>query len=119
MKLVLLGLVALLVVGYTAFTIFRPGQIDLKSLTAGNKIESTEAEPIRQAKKLYDEKKKSNEDFSKSPCLSEDLGNGWAVDIIHNPRTTQDDENKCDSYEQKKVEHIVEMSPDGKIIRAE
>lgn len=120
MKLIVLGIIALLIVGYTALTIFRPGsQMSLVSFSGSSRIESTEAEPMRQAKKLYDERKKANEDFSKSPCLAENVAGGWAVDIVHNPRTVQDEQNKCASYEQKTVEHIVEISPDGKIVRAE
>jgi len=121
MKLIVLGIIALLIVGYTAFSIFRPSgtPMSLVGFPKDNRIESAEAEPMRQAKKLYDERKKSNEDFSNSPCLAENIADGWAVDVIHNPRTVQDEQNKCASYEQKTVEHIVEISPDGKIIRAE
>lgn len=121
MKLIVLGIIAILVVGYTAFTIFRPGNVDIlkAGLPGTQKIESAEAEPIRAAKKLYEEKKKANEDFDQSMCLSQDVGDGWAVDIVHNPRTVKDDENKCESFEQGRVAHLIEMTPDGKIVRAE
>jgi hypothetical protein len=117
MKLVLLGIVALIIVGYTAFTIFRPGQINI--LAGAKKLETTEAQAIRKAKLAYEEKKKAGENFETSPCLSEDLGEGWAADIVHNPRIVEDDQNKCNSFEQGRAIHLIEMTPDGKIVRAE
>jgi hypothetical protein len=117
MKLIALAIVAVILVGFTVYSMSRPGQLNFGPMTG--KIESTEAEPIRKAKTLYQNSKKNKVDFSASPCLSEDIGGGWAVDIIHNPRIVKDDEVQCTAYEEGKVTHIVEMTPDGNVVRAE
>jgi hypothetical protein len=122
MKLLLLGILALLIVGYTGYIMVssgQNGQAPKLNPFGAQKIESIEGQAIQRAKKVYEEKKKAKEDFEKSPCLSEDVGDGWAVDIVHNPRVVEDDQNKCNSYEQKTVTHIIEMTPDGKIVRAD
>jgi hypothetical protein len=114
MKLLALGIIALIIVGYTAYTMF--GAQRSASLFAGStRTESVQAEPIRTAKKIYAEKKSAKTDFDQSPCLAEDMGDGYALDIVHNPRLTIDDQNKCMDYEQGKVDHLIEMTPDGNV----
>jgi len=115
MKLLLLGIVAIIVVGYTAFSLFRPGSVPV--FGTNKKIEAIYAEPMRLAKNVYKEKKNQKTDFSQSPCLSEDLGDGYSLDVVNNPRTILDDQNKCQSYQTGKTQHIIEMTPDGEIER--
>lgn len=117
MKLILLSLVAVIVVGYTAFTLLNPSAS--RNIFAGNpqKIETVQGSAIRQAKEIYAEKKEQKIDFSQSPCLSEDMGNGYALDIVHNPRQIIDDQNLCLGFMQGTVTHQVELTPDGNVLR--
>ncbi|MDQ3239375.1 MAG: hypothetical protein M3P33_02520 [bacterium] len=117
MKLVFLGLIAILVVGFTMFSVIKPNALPAFSKNSSNKIESTHLSPIRTAKEVYKDKKEKNVDMSKSPCLSDDMGNGYALDVSHNPKIAIDDQNKCETYQSGQVKHIVEISPDGKINR--
>ncbi len=75
---------------------------------------------VNQAYKLYQEKQKLGEDFSKGPCLTNDLFQGWVVDIAHNPRQPVDDlpENQCQAFREGRAKHFVELDPEGNIIRA-
>ena len=76
---------------------------------------------ISLAQALYAQKKADGVDFSAGPCLSEDLMDGWVADIVHTPRQPVDDvpENQCQSYRAGRAFRLVELDPDGKIIRAE
>jgi hypothetical protein len=62
-------------------------------------------------------------DLSNGPCLSERLPglSDWAVDIAHDPRQQVDDEpaNQCQSFREGQTHHFVELTPDGRLIRAE
>jgi hypothetical protein len=66
---------------------------------------------------------KAKEDLSSGPCLSESLSglSDWAVDIAHDPRRAVDDQpaNQCASFRDGETHHFVELSPDGKLIRAQ
>jgi hypothetical protein len=117
MKLILLALVAVILVGYIAFTIIRPSSLSI--FKGSSKIESVQAAAIRTSKKIYSDKKAQNTDFEKSPCLSEDMGNGYALDIVHNPREQIDDQTYCIGFQQRTVAHIVEMTPEGNILRVQ
>ncbi|MDQ3099343.1 MAG: hypothetical protein M3Q44_06360 [bacterium] len=119
MKLVLLALLGVVIVGYTAFTIIRPSSSMNFFAGSSTKIETVQASPIRSSKKIYADKKSQNTDFEKSPCLSEDMGNGYALDIVHNPREQIDDQVYCTGFSQGNVKHIVEMTPDGSILRVQ
>jgi hypothetical protein len=115
MKLIFLGIVAIIIVGYTAYNMF--GASKAGSLFANtSRVETVQAQPIRAAKKVYQDKKTQKTDFDQSPCLTEDMGNGYALDIVHNPRMLIDDQNKCRAYEDGSVKHLVEMTPDGTIV---
>jgi hypothetical protein len=115
MKLIILGIIAVIIVGYTAFTMFGGGK-NTAIFATPNKLETVQAEPMRKAKALYKQKKSEKVDFDQSPCLSEDMGDGYALDIVHNPRMLIDDQNKCQSYEETTVKHLVEMNPEGAIL---
>jgi hypothetical protein len=62
-------------------------------------------------------------DLSDGPCLSEGLPgmSDWAVDVAHDPRQPVDDQpaNQCESVRDGKTHHFVELTPDGKLIRAQ
>src|SRR5258708_36208408 len=74
---------------------------------------------IQKAHSLYIEKKQLGVDFSKGPCLTEQLEPDWVLDMVHNPRQLVDDQpvNQCQTYLQGKTHHFVEMDPEGNVIR--
>lgn len=88
--------------GSSAFAFFSGGN---------NKQESVEATAIRATKIQYKSSKEANTDFSQSPCLSQDLGNGYSLDVVHDPRTVEDETNQCSNPNNK----LVEILPDGTI----
>ena len=53
----------------------------------------------------------------KSQCLG--VCGNYAVDIVHVPRTEEDDlpENQCEEYKKGIVNHFVELDKEGNIIR--
>ncbi len=73
------------------------------------------------AEALYAQKKADGMDFTAGPCLAEELMAGWAADIVHSPRTPADDlpENQCQSYRAGRVFRLVELDPDGNVVRAQ
>ncbi len=77
---------------------------------------------IAAAKFLYAGKAKSL-DLSAGPCLAETIPglDDWVVDIAHDPRQDVDDEpqNQCQRYRDGEAHHFVELTPDGRLIRAE
>ena len=46
---------------------------------------------VSQAAHVYNLAKERGVDFSSGPCLSNSLISGWVFDIVHSPRTPQDD----------------------------
>lgn len=75
---------------------------------------------IKKAKELYESKKREGWDFSKGPCLAEEVIPDWCVDIIHVPREAIDNrtENQCNLYRAGKVHHFVELDLNGNVVRA-
>ena len=77
---------------------------------------------IAAAKFLYAGQANSR-DLSSGPCLSETLPglSDWSVDIAHDPRQEVDDQaaNQCQSFREGETHHFVELTPDGRLIRAE
>ncbi len=73
-------------------------------------------EMILDALKLYYEKADEGVNFS-SQCLG--TVDGYAVDIVHVPRSTEDDweENQCEDYRNGKVNHFIELDRDGDVVR--
>jgi hypothetical protein len=69
---------------------------------------------------LYQQKKAQGTDFSRGPCLSNNLMPDWVADIAHNPRQLVDNmpENQCPAYREGQAHHFVELDPDGNIIKA-
>jgi hypothetical protein len=76
---------------------------------------------IAAAKFLYAGQAKR--DLSSGPCLSEGLDglSDWVVDIAHDPRQPVDDQpaNQCQSFRDGETHHFVELTPDGRLIRAQ
>ncbi len=74
------------------------------------------------AKLLYQGKAKSL-DLSVGPCLAETVPglSDWVVDIAHDPRQAVDDQpqNQCRRFRDGDAHHFVELSPAGRLIRAE
>jgi hypothetical protein len=66
---------------------------------------------------------RASRDLSDGPCLSEQLPglDDWAVDIAHDPRQPVDDQpaNQCQSYRTGQTHHFVELTPSGRLIRAQ
>jgi len=50
-------------------------------------------------------------DFSSGPCLSNEVIEDWACDIVHVPRLPADNDpaNQCASFREGKVQHFVEV----------
>lgn len=73
-----------------------------------------------EAIKLYNQKKAEGMEFS-SQCLGtiEVDGEGYAVDIVHVPRTEEDNlpENQCEDFRTGKVKHFVELDKDGNVVK--
>jgi hypothetical protein len=53
-------------------------------------------------------------DLSDGPCLSEEVVDNWACDVVHDPREDADDlsTNQCDSVNDGWVDNVVELTPD-------
>ena len=75
---------------------------------------------VNQARYVYGLRKEQSVDFSRGPCLSNALAPNWVLDIVHSPRQDIDDlpENMCPTYLEGKAQHVVELDPDGNLIRA-
>lgn len=62
-------------------------------------------------------------ELERGPCIAERLPDlpGWVADVAHDPRRQVDDEpaNQCRRFREGEAEHFVELSPQGKLIRAE
>lgn len=108
-----------------------PGQKDSPAgqafdvLTGLQAVEKkAEADPklaFARAKELYKQKLLEETDFSRGPCLSNEIIPGWVADIAHNPRESIDDlpENQCAAYREGKARHFIELDPYGNLIRAQ
>ncbi len=74
---------------------------------------------VNKATKLYQDKKQLGVNFSKGPCLTNDLAPDWVADIVHNPRTKEDDlkQNQCQAFLEGRAKHFVELDIDGNLVR--
>lgn len=63
--------------------------------------------------------RKDTEDFTKGPCLSNEIAPGWVCDIAHDPRQDIDNkpENQCSAYREGKAQHFVELNENCNIIK--
>ena len=73
---------------------------------------------IDAAMSLYDERKLEGMQF-KSQCLGTLEEFGYVVDIVHVPRSEEDNnpENQCEDYRQGRANHFIELDKDGNIVR--
>jgi len=71
---------------------------------------------INEALDMYNQEKTKGIVFN-SQCLGK-IGN-VAVDIVHVPRTSEDDlaENQCEAYKNGTVNHFIELDKDGNTVR--
>jgi len=76
---------------------------------------------IHEAKKVYEYLKEQGIDFTEGPCIAESVMVDWAVDIVHNPRNSQDDlpQNICTSMISGTAKHIIELDRNGVVLKAE
>ena len=60
------------------------------------------------------------EDFSKGPCLSNEIIEDWVCDVAHSPRQDIDNnpENQCSAYREGKAKHFVEVDENCNLIKA-
>lgn len=74
---------------------------------------------VVQAQTQFKAKQAAGVDFNNGPCLTNDLLQGWVVDIVHNPRKPIDDllQNQCQALIEGRAEHFVELDLDGNVIR--
>lgn len=75
---------------------------------------------IEEAYLVYERYKQEGLDFSNGPCLSNELIQDWVLDIVHDPRTEEDNksENQCRDYILGVAHHFVELDPEGNLVRA-
>jgi hypothetical protein len=78
---------------------------------------------IAAAKHAYAKAKASGEHLAAGPCIAERLPalGDWVVDLAHAPRRPVDNEpaNQCRRFRAGAAHHFVELTPGGKLIRAQ
>lgn len=89
-------------------------------LNFGGNKEMDKEKVTTEALKLYNQKKSEGMDFN-SQCLGtiEVDKEEYAVDIVHVPRTEEDNkpENQCKAYRSGEAKHFIELDKDGNIVR--
>lgn len=77
-------------------------------------------DPIAAARTRLEEVRGEGIDLALGPCLGA-IGPGWVADVAHAPRQRVDDEpkNQCSDFRTGRANHVVELTPEGKVIRAE
>ncbi|MBU1119358.1 hypothetical protein KKH43_05750 [Patescibacteria group bacterium] len=104
-------------------------QVQETSKEAGEKLDEIEEKKgeterdlaILKAKEVFLRKKAEGVNMADGPCLSNDLIDGWVLDIGHNPRQAVDDKpgNQCAAYREGQAQHFVELDEKGNLIKAE
>jgi len=69
---------------------------------------------------LYNAEKEKGTEFN-SQCLgvcNAGTGESYAVDIVHVPRTSEDDktENQCEAYRNGNAKHFIELDSNGNVV---
>jgi hypothetical protein len=81
------------------------------------------ADAIAAAKHAYVAAKRNGEDLARGPCITERLPGlaDWVADIAHDPRRPVDDlsRNQCARFRAGEAHHFVELTPGGRVIRAQ
>ena len=75
---------------------------------------------IREAQLAFQVIKNTQSDISGGPCLGP-IFHDWVADLTHTPRQPVDDDpkNQCEQYQRGEVEHFIELSLTGDVIRIE
>ncbi len=78
---------------------------------------------VTAALQAYHEAKANGVDLRRGPCIAEQLPGqkDWVVDVAHDPRQGVDDDpaNQCQWFRSGEAHHFVELTPEGKLIRAQ
>ena len=78
---------------------------------------------VNEAMQAYQEAKATGTDFDRGPCIAEQLPGleDWVADVAHEPRQPVDDQaaNQCQRFRDGDAHHFVELSPSGRLIRAQ
>ncbi len=89
----------------------------------GGANEGERTKAIAAARAAYGRALRSGSDLSAGPCIAERLPgiSDWVADIAHDPREDVDDDpaNQCARYRSGAAPHFVELTPEGRLIRAE
>lgn len=110
---VLILLIGVLAIVFLTKTANKVGEEAEKAEETG---ESGRDVAIKAALQLYEEAKSAGMKFS-SQCLG--TAYGYAVDIVHVPRASEDNlvENQCKEYREGRVSKFIELDKDGKVVR--
>ena len=76
----------------------------------------TQTEAIMMCERLCDV---FSGDLRKGPCISNNVIPNWACDVVHQPRTEDDNlsENQCRSIADGMVDNLIEINPNCEFIR--
>jgi len=78
---------------------------------------------VTAALQAYHEAKANGVDLQRGPCIAEQLPGqeDWVADVAHDPRQGVDDDpaNQCQRFRSGDAHHFVELTPEGKLIRAQ
>lgn len=102
------------------FVIITTAVVTIVLNNMGDKLSKSEIETAsNQARFFYKQKVERKESLRLGPCLSDALMDGWVADIVHSPRTPEDDlpENQCPSYIEGRAKHIVELDIEGRVVK--
>jgi hypothetical protein len=82
-------------------------------------ISATNDQAVNQALSVFQANNDAGVDMSTGPCLSNALMNDWVLDIVHKPRTKEDNlpENQCQAFIEGNAKHFVELDTTGAIVR--
>lgn len=74
---------------------------------------------VNQAQLVYRQSIKRGDNLKSGPCLTNALMPEWVVDIVHSPRTPEDDlpSNQCKAFLEGSAKHFIELDVDGNVIR--
>jgi len=112
-------LMIVLVAGWTIYSNRKTSLYEQTSSTYKPGVDAEVDTAVNQAQQYYRQKKALGEDFSTGPCLTNDLMANWVVDIVHVPRTAEDNlpENQCQAYLEGRAKHFVELDTNGNLVR--
>lgn len=74
---------------------------------------------LRQSRELVDEAIARGDDLSAGPCLASFVVPGWSLDIVHIPRSEEDDlvKNQCSVFLSGETAHLIEYDEYGNFIQ--